>query len=408
MNYKFNKNVYLVVGAKKHCIYDLQENKLYHINQRVLDLINKLFKKDFFYLNIEINEQKIIDQLITYKILIKSIDKGQIPNILLLKKPFSIRFAWIEVTRQCNLSCIFCYEKSNPYCTESIDLDNFYYVCSQLQDIGVKRIQLIGGEPMVLKKNLKLMIEHCYNNFDFIEVYTNGTLINEDWAKFFKEYNIAIALSIHSYIADEHDALTKVKGSHKKVLNGLELLKKHNIQYRIGTVRNANCNIGEKTPDINYILSPKEPKITGRTDFSQYNFEMFEKKAITKKTFSYSINKNAVITALSGHRCFIKDLYIDTQLEVFPCVMERRISHGNLKEKKLTEIINNKIRFLSKDNIEECKDCEFRYACFDCRPDSNGKKIFQKPWYCTYDPKAGKWHDVKEIFKNMGVSVNLQ
>ena len=52
---------------------------------------------------------------------------------------------------------------------------------------------------------------------------------------------------------------------------------------------------------------------------------------------------------------------------------------------------------MNKDKIEECKECEFRYCCFDCRPDSNGKEINEKPWYCTYYPKEGRWE--KDISK---------
>jgi hypothetical protein len=78
--------------------------------------------------------------------------------------------------------------------------------------------------------------------------------------------------------------------------------------------------------------------------------------------------------------------------------MERRVNYGNLKEQPLIEMLNHQFRFLSKDNIEGCKDCEYRYGCFDCRPDSNGRGAYQKPWFCSYNPKTGEWHDLKSMF----------
>ena len=39
------------------------------------------------------------------------------------------------------------------------------------------------------------------------------------------------------------------------------------------------------------------------------------------------------------------------------------------------------------------KECEYRYICFDCRPDSISDNIYEKPWYCTYNPREGKWED---------------
>lgn len=399
--YKFGNDIYIVKGAVKHCIYDLSLGNLYNINQGVLDFINNLINVREADLNLTFNEKQILNQLIQTKLLLKSPDKESVADISSLRKKTAPSFCWIEVTRQCNLSCSFCYEKSNPHCEGKMSIDDFYSIIDELKNIGIKKIQFIGGEPLLLKSELKAMIKHCRSYFDFIEVYTNGTLINDDWANFFNLYNISIALSIHSYLPEEHDRITTVIGSHKKVLRGLELLKKYKVKYRIGTVRSSDCNIGNKQENSGYSLRPKEPKVVGRTNLSQYNLEMFKRKAITKNSKSYPIKKQQVITSISGNQCFIKNLYISCQLEVYPCVMERRISHGNLKKNKLKNLLNENIRFLSKDNIEGCKDCEFRYACFDCRPDSNGQGVYEKPWYCTYDPKIGKWYDVDDMFKKI-------
>lgn len=404
--YSLNQDTYIVTGAMKHCIYDLLNGNLYNITQLVLDVVNKLLNDKNVYLELESQEKEIADELIKLAIIIESNKKEDIADIISLRqKPIPL-FAWLEVTRKCNLACTFCYEESNPHCTERMSLDDFYHVINELKETGVKKIQFIGGEPMVLRNDLKTMIEYCHGHFDFIEVYSNGILITEEWAKFFKEHNIAVALSIHSYIPEEHDRLTTVKGSHKRVLRGLELLKKYQVPYRIGTVRSASCDLGTQPVNAGYTLKPKEPKVVGRADLSQYDLDMFKRKAITKQSKSYPISKDSVITALSGHQCFIKDLYISSELNVYPCVMERRLTHGNLKDQKLKNIINDKIRFLSKDNIEGCKNCEFRYACFDCRPDSNGKGLYQKPWYCTYNPLEAKWHGIEATFEklNRGVS----
>ncbi len=399
--YKFNHDVYLVNGAKKSCLYDFNRNHLYNISQYVVELCHKLVNENDAYTGLNPDDKQIADELIQSNLLVSFPTSEPIPDILSLRKQPSPRFSWIEVTRKCNLSCTFCYEESNPYCTERMSLEDFYHVCAELKEVGVKEIQFIGGEPMILKGELKTMIMHARPLFDFIEVYSNGVLIDEEWAKFFKENNIAVALSIHSYLPEEHDQLTTVKGSHRKVLRALGLLKKHEVRHRIGTVRSTSCNIGDKPEGCGFSLLPKEPKVVGRADFSQYNLEMFKRKAITKQSKTHPINKQMVITALSGHQCFIKDLYISSLLDVFPCVMERRLKHGNLKNNKLKDILDNKIRYLSKDNIEGCKNCEFRYACFDCRPDSNGRGVYQKPWYCTYNPNEGKWYDVETVFNGL-------
>jgi len=49
---------------------------------------------------------------------------------------------------------------------------------------------------------------------------------------------------------------------------------------------------------------------------------------------------------------------------------------------------------INKDQIEVCKDCEFRYVCTDCRafitdPDNR----YSKPSTCTYDPYTAQWEE---------------
>jgi len=78
--------------------------------------------------------------------------------------------------------------------------------------------------------------------------------------------------------------------------------------------------------------------------------------------------------------------------------MERDISLGNVLKNRLKSIIDSQttknIMRLNKDCVEVCKDCEYRYCCFDCRPKakngSNGN-LYAKPPNCHYDPYIGRW-----------------
>lgn len=51
-----------------------------------------------------------------------------------------------------------------------------------------------------------------------------------------------------------------------------------------------------------------------------------------------------------------------------------------------------KFNNVKKDDIEDCKLCEFRYACFDCRVFiSENENILSKPIKCNYNPIIGEW-----------------
>jgi hypothetical protein len=51
----------------------------------------------------------------------------------------------------------------------------------------------------------------------------------------------------------------------------------------------------------------------------------------------------------------------------------------------------------TKDQVAVCKDCEYRYVCFDCRPLSEGAAggradYLHAPYpRCTYNPYTGEW-----------------
>jgi hypothetical protein len=62
---------------------------------------------------------------------------------------------------------------------------------------------------------------------------------------------------------------------------------------------------------------------------------------------------------------------------------------------------------LNKDKIDVCCGCEFRYLCFDCRPDASGlsANMLSKPWNCTYLPAEGQWSNNEEEKLNMETSI---
>ena len=69
---------------------------------------------------------------------------------------------------------------------------------------------------------------------------------------------------------------------------------------------------------------------------------------------------------------------------------------GNIRNTMIKEALNHpnfkEYWNISKDQIEVCKDCEFRHMCTDCRaylkqPDN----IYSQPAKCNYNPHIAKW-----------------
>jgi radical SAM protein with 4Fe4S-binding SPASM domain len=399
--YYLHNHIHVVKGAKKHCIYDLKKRRLYSINQSGLNMINHFLSPKEKELSM--SENTFLKELLDYEIL--TIENKAF-NKAIIKKA-NITFAWIEVTKSCNLRCIHCYNEAeyHEYSNSIMKFSDFCYAVDMLEDMGVRRIQLIGGEPYVLGDKLSKMLRYIKNKFEFIEIFTNGTLIKDNDIKELIDNNISqVALSLYSNIPSEHDKVTKSMGSYNNLTCTIELLKENEIPFRVANVRMKDIEVGE-----NHIgtLHPKSGydfvRLSGRANLDLYDKDLLKQKLITKKHFQKKITPKAIEKNMQGHNCFSNRLYIDVDLNVYPCVMERRVKHGNIKEDKLKDIIKHNLIDFTKDQVNECKHCEYRYACHDCRPDSLNGDLREKPWYCTYNPYDGEWYDIDEFINGLGV-----
>ncbi len=395
--YFFSEEVFMAEGYKFSCLYDLKSNKLYHINKALTLFLKQLLFGEINCFSDE--ETKIISELLDLNILC---DKASDKNTTIETNSKKITFSWIEVTDKCNLKCIHCYENSGINSHKEMSVENFLRVISQLKSIGVRKVQIIGGEPFVLKDKLKLMLGAAFPVFDQIEIYTNGTLIDKAWIDYFKNTNIKIALSVYSYLPGQHDKVTGTIGSHALTNGTIRMLYENNIPYRVSNVLMDGVNLGDKNTDL-YKLSPNKDivRLSGRADFKLLNRDLIKQKLIIESDFKSKLNPSLVKVLKSGHNCFSNKIYISSDLNVYPCVMERRLCHGNILRNDLMDVLNEKIMCISKDNISVCKDCEYRYACFDCRPNSIYNDIYAKPWYCTYDPYLGIWADPDNFIEEL-------
>ena len=113
----------------------------------------------------------------------------------------------------------------------------------------------------------------------------------------------------------------------------------------------------------------------------------------------FSCNPFLFMEAKLYNTCLNRKISIGVSGEIKNCPSMPSI-YGNTKEMKLKEALSNssfkKFWSINKDQVEICKDCEFRYICTDCRAFiSNKDDIFSKPLKCSYNPYLGRWEDSK-------------
>lgn len=400
MYYHLNESVFVVSGYKYASIYDLLHNSLYQIAQDVVQIINKAI------LNNKVSEEDkpIVSYLLEKEILVTKVTPCDIiPKITeTYNYSRSIEFAWIEVTNICNLRCIHCYNEKANVGKRVLTLKDFKYIVDEVCDLDIKKVQIIGGEPFTTnKETLYKMMDYLAQRVESFELFTNGTLNTKEDLLYIKSHysNAHIATSLHSYIKEEHERVTRTKDSYAKSIANIRNAKDIQIPIRyVGTLMGC-INIGDEL-EFGPPSRRDFVRLSGNANLKLYNDELLKKRIITEKSFNIE-NLKERLDIVYKENCFSTHLYIGSDMEVYPCPMERRISHGNLRENRLKDILKPSILNFSKDNVDGCKDCEYRYLCIDCRPDSITGNIHEKPWYCTYDPYEGTWMTFEEFKKSI-------
>jgi SPASM domain peptide maturase of grasp-with-spasm system len=93
--------------------------------------------------------------------------------------------------------------------------------------------------------------------------------------------------------------------------------------------------------------------------------------------------------------CLNRKISIDAEGFIKNCP-SMKVSFGHHARTSLSDVaMDNRFRsawHIKKDMIKKCRDCEFRYACTDCRAYlEDPQDILSKPLKCGYDPYTGTW-----------------
>ena len=401
MYYKLPNEVFLVEGACYSCIYHLRNNSLYQIDKETY-----AFLSDCLSHEVTNDDITALEELVRTGILEKcsSVQKrDDIEHYLEQERHFS--FVWIELTNICNLRCIHCYNEKNSIKKTTLTLPEFKHIVDEVCKPQIIKVQLIGGEPYVMDRDtLVSMMDYLAPRVESFELFINGTLTKQSDLELIKSRypNASLATSLHSYHESDHDRVTCIKGSYNKTLSTIRTAKRLGIPLRyVGTLM-SGIAIGEEL-DFGAPSRRDFVRLSGRASLKLYNKTLLKEKAIIKENFLFSDLKQRLLDCYKNS-CYATHLYISSDMIVYPCPMERRLCHGNLRDRSLDEILNLAILNLSKKEVNECKACEYRYLCIDCRPDTLSNDLYEKPWYCTYNPLEGKWLDFDLFAKRLGIA----
>ena len=154
----------------------------------------------------------------------------------------------------CNLACKYCYylEKNNLYqnshrhlMTDEM-LEQFTREYIEAQTMPQVLFTWHGGEPLMrsidfYKKALALQKKYANGKQIDNVIQTNGTLLTDEWCEFFAKNHWLVGISIDGpqEYHDHYRVTPAGKPSWEKVMQGIQLLKKHHVEWNAMAVVNA-------------------------------------------------------------------------------------------------------------------------------------------------------------------------
>lgn len=168
--------------------------------------------------------------------------EGYFPVYRLPKSPHEMFQIDILSNYTCNFKCIYCYSAAGRS-SQQAKFEDIKAVIDYLFKSGKKQINPYiinfsgGGEPLLSFPLIKQTISYIHEitantNYRYsLGVVTNGSLLTEDIALYFKENVVDVAVSFEIL----EDLQNKERGSYDKVSKNIDMLNKFEVPFGIRT-----------------------------------------------------------------------------------------------------------------------------------------------------------------------------
>ena len=152
----------------------------------------------------------------------------------------------ISLTERCNLRCIYCMPEEGISLRpklEFMNLKELISIAKTFTSIGVKKIRLTGGEPLV-RSDAKQIIEALSDLPVELAITTNGILVNK-FINTFKKCNLkSINVSLDSLQQDKFAKITR-RDYFDRITSNIDLLIKEKFHLKLNAVLMKGINDDE-------------------------------------------------------------------------------------------------------------------------------------------------------------------
>lgn len=161
-----------------------------------------------------------------------------------------ITYLRVSVTDRCNLRCSYCMAEAMVFRPRSdiLSLEELDRICSAFVALGVRKLRVTGGEPLVRRGVTTLfrsLGRHLATNaLDDLTVTTNGTRLAKHAATLADCGVRRVNVSLDTLDADTYGRLTR-GGRIRDVMEGLDAASAAGLKVKINAVAQRRINDGE-------------------------------------------------------------------------------------------------------------------------------------------------------------------
>ncbi|MCA6224862.1 MAG: GTP 3',8-cyclase MoaA [Phenylobacterium sp.] len=166
----------------------------------------------------------------------------------------AVTYLRVSVTDRCDLRCVYCMAEHMTFLPKAqvLTLEELERLASAFIDLGVRKIRITGGEPLVRKGVMGLFsaLSHrlATGDLDELTLTTNGTRLAEFAVPLAEAGVRRINVSLDTLDPDRFRKLTR-GGDLARVLAGLEAARAAGLSVKINAVALRDDN-AEELPDL--------------------------------------------------------------------------------------------------------------------------------------------------------------
>lgn len=139
-------------------------------------------------------------------------------------------FLIASITSSCNLHCAGCYSRHNHACSDAAPVsqltdEEWLTIFQEAKELGIGFILLAGGEPLIRRDIIKAAGKIPDILFP---IFTNGTLINDEYIKLFDQYRNLVPIFSIEGRAEKTDE-RRGNGIYEKLILAMDQLKQEHL-----------------------------------------------------------------------------------------------------------------------------------------------------------------------------------